>query len=69
MAQERERTLVAQAPDQQLADQDRYCDQHHAYDVHEHERAASAHAHDVREFPDVAETDRGADCREYECRP
>ena len=43
--------------DQQLGDQDRYCDDHDAQQVDENERAAAADPDDVGEFPDVAEAD------------
>jgi hypothetical protein len=62
------RTLAAQAPDQQFAHQDRYCDQGDAKHVYEHERTTAAHADDVRELPDIAETDSGTNRRKYERR-
>ncbi len=60
------RTTVATAADQQFGNQYRNRDDHDAKQVHQDERAAAAHARDVREFPDIAETDGSTDGGEYE---
>ena len=37
--------------------------------VDEHECTAATHSGDIRELPDVAETNGCSDCRQYECHP
>ena len=60
--------MATRSPDPQLGNEDRNSNKQHATEIDEDEGAAAAHAHHVRELPDIAEADcrpdRGQDERE-----
>jgi hypothetical protein len=61
--------LFTSSSQHDLGDQNRYCYKQDAQQVNQYKSAAAVGAHDVWKFPDIAQPDGRANCRQQKRQP